>query len=514
MASALALGGVPHPTGYPLYMLLARPFLWLVNDPARALNLASAFWGAVTAGLVGLVVYRLAEVVRRTLSEGAIAEAVVEGGESAVLPPTPGGVRWVGLAGGLLAGLSLAFAPLVWSQAVIAEVYSFNAALTALFWLVLVGWWESAPERKAGAMAMVSLVAGLAVGHHRTAILSVVAALVFVVWVGRGVGGLSKGSGDRKWRWSWLAIGVGLFGLGLFGPYIYLLARGGVEPASNWSNVGLNNLAGLWQHFSGDEYRYLLFSVPLNQSFGRLGTAINIVLSQFGLIGVGLGWGGLALLWLREELQPLAGLAGLNVALPIGFFMIYGADNAEVYLIPALLAWAILMGVGLVGGVAWLWATYPRRVRLIGVGVLALVLLMPTVSLVSNWHSLDLSSDRAAESWAKTQLEAAPSQAILLSDTDATTFALWYSEYVRHDRPDVTVVEVRLLRYDWYRQNLNRLYPYLITSPQMASTATGNIELSARQIRAANSTRPVVVVSRSLGVGSASFSRLAAKLLY
>jgi hypothetical protein len=88
--------GVGHPTGYPTYMMLTHLFTFLpIGDPAYRVNLASAIYGAAAVFAVYLAGLRL------------------------------GGKPVAAAAGALAFGLSGAF----WSQAVIAEVYTFEALL-------------------------------------------------------------------------------------------------------------------------------------------------------------------------------------------------------------------------------------------------------------------------------------------------------------------------------------------------------------------------------------------------
>lgn len=52
--------GIPHPTGYPLYLLTGRVWLWLVpwGEPAWRMNLFNAFWGAPAVGWLTVLLWR------------------------------------------------------------------------------------------------------------------------------------------------------------------------------------------------------------------------------------------------------------------------------------------------------------------------------------------------------------------------------------------------------------------------------------------------------------------------
>src|SRR5688572_250551 len=89
LITAAATGGIAHPTGYPLYLLLARLFQLLpVGTLAFRTNLMSAVVTALAAGLVYLIV---SAYVSKTKS----------------LPSWPAGLG---------AGFAFGLAPLVWSQ--------------------------------------------------------------------------------------------------------------------------------------------------------------------------------------------------------------------------------------------------------------------------------------------------------------------------------------------------------------------------------------------------------------
>src|SRR5512139_353339 len=99
LIAAAATGGVAHPSGYPLYLLLARLFQFLsIGSLAFRTNLLSAIATTFAAVLVF-------ELMTRSLR---FADGYPNG--------------WAGLASAYAFGL----APLVWSQATITEVYGLH----------------------------------------------------------------------------------------------------------------------------------------------------------------------------------------------------------------------------------------------------------------------------------------------------------------------------------------------------------------------------------------------------
>ncbi|MGH3146777.1 MAG: protein O-mannosyl-transferase family, partial [Rubrobacter sp.] len=90
----VAVLGITHPTGYPTYLMLSHLFTYLpFGDVAYRVNLASAAYAALSV----IVVYAAGLIVSRRVIAAAVAALAF------------------GLGGAL------------WSQAVIAEVYTLNA---------------------------------------------------------------------------------------------------------------------------------------------------------------------------------------------------------------------------------------------------------------------------------------------------------------------------------------------------------------------------------------------------
>jgi hypothetical protein len=101
LITAAVTGGIPHPPGYPTYLLLGKLVSYLPwGTLAWRFNLLSAVCAAVGLGFV-------AAALRRHAPPTAVAATI----------------------------LTLAATPLLWQQAIVAEVYTLNfALLAALLW--------------------------------------------------------------------------------------------------------------------------------------------------------------------------------------------------------------------------------------------------------------------------------------------------------------------------------------------------------------------------------------------
>jgi tetratricopeptide (TPR) repeat protein/uncharacterized membrane protein YhaH (DUF805 family) len=167
--------GVPHPPGYPIWSLLTWFFQWIFHgvkfhghpNPAWGVNFFSAFAGAAACGALALLISRSGMDLLRSLKK----ESVMLGESTESLF-----CAVAGIAGGLL----LAFGQGMWSQAVIAEVYTFNIFFQSLV-LVFLYRWMSRPEQSKW-LLLCAFAFGLGITNHQTLMfmgLAMAAAVLF-----------------------------------------------------------------------------------------------------------------------------------------------------------------------------------------------------------------------------------------------------------------------------------------------------------------------------------------------
>jgi hypothetical protein len=133
--------GVPHPPGYPIWTILTWLFTKIFffvkfrgqPNPAWSVAFASAVFGALTSGFTAILLCRSGRDMLRSIKR--TTEAIGERTESIICWSS-------GVAGSLL----LAFSPVVWSQAVIVEVYSLGALFMALVMFVAYVWMRKPDE--------------------------------------------------------------------------------------------------------------------------------------------------------------------------------------------------------------------------------------------------------------------------------------------------------------------------------------------------------------------------------
>jgi hypothetical protein len=414
LISAAAVLGIAHPTGYPTYLLLARLFQCLpIGSLAYRTNLLSALCAALTAGLTAVLTRRYSGQAK------PFAEPA-----------------------GLLAGLAFGLSPLFWSQAVITEVYTLQALCVALVLWSLSGDGGGARDVRTGALV------GLALGNHLTSL--------FLLPVCLAVMGRREG----RWQFGALARLAGGLAVGLL-VYLYVPLRALAMPPINWGNP--SSWEGFWWLVSAQPYQGLAFKAPLPDVWTRVQAWAGLIVAQFGWPGMLVGFYGL--FFGRGASAAAKGITSWLVAGFSIFAIGYAAPDSSMYLLPAFLAFAIWIGLGLAAALEGL-ATRPYwPAALAGV-----FLLLVLVNAGWHWREVDASRDNRAEAFGQAVMRAAPPAALVFVREDRDTFAVWYFHFALRERPDISVLVEPMLGFEWYRDSLQATYPDLTLPAQLSSS--------------------------------------------
>jgi hypothetical protein len=378
--------GVPHPTGYPLYIVVGKLFSLLP---------------------VGSVAYR-ADLLSALCAAGASAISI--------LISTRLGVRPV-LAG--VAGVTLAVTGTLWTEATFAEVNTLHLLLVAaLIHRALL--WRA--ERQDSDLRLGGLLVGLSLANHP---LAISVAPIVVLWV------LADARGRLRERPRLLlqAAGLALLGLSVY-AVIPLRALGG--PASVYQ--GLLTWDGLSSLVTGAQFRRDMHVASVQSLdvaaravpsvVGQLAAASNAVFVLAGLVGA-------VLLLARDRWAGT--MFVLLVATNVYVFANYVGD-LDHYL---LLTWLVLS--------VWT-ASIAEAVIRVGVRRLGpwfvrsqvLFVVLPLTIVNGNWTTHDQSENRVGEELASAVFSQLPPNAVLLTYWDALT-TLSYVHCIEGERPDVSL---------------------------------------------------------------------------
>ncbi len=406
LIAAAATGGVAHPSGYPLYLLLARLFQFL---PIGSLAFRTNLLSALATTLAAVLVFELT---------------------AHSLPRADGQPNWwVGLASAYAFGL----APLVWSQAVITEVYGVHILFVALILLLSSGRLPAffTPRRLD---LCLGLAFGLGMGNHITTILLL--PLLF------------SALPESQPRFPYVLRRLAWMGVGLL-VYLTLPMRALQHPPINWGNPV--TLGGFRWLVTGSLYQSELLSLSPALVWERIRAIAGLFLAQAGLPGLGLAVVGLVFFFKPSTLYR--NVIWMMVAFST-FAAIYGTPDSFVYLMPVCLGFATWIGVGLAG----VGTRLPRRLA----PFLSLAFVLFLFFLAGNhWQAMDASHDLRAETFGGEVFSQAPQEAIVFASGDKAIFAMWYFHFALKQRPDVAIVATELLGFDWYQQTLHSAYPDL-----------------------------------------------------
>jgi hypothetical protein len=401
LITAAAVNGVPHPTGYPLYLLLAKIFQWL---PAGNLAFRTNLLSAVCTILAALLVYQTIFYFKKEDKYGSIAAITV--------------------------ALMFALSPLVWSQAVIAEVYGLQSLLTIgiLYQTVRMG-------NKPYEDFLRGLLFGLALGNHITTIFLLPLLL------------LDKEEFHISSRSHLL---TRVFGL-LAGASVYLILtfRAMNQPVINWFNPV--TFESFYQLVSGSLYQsYFSASYVIDRARAWAG----ILIENFNIPTVVIG---IYTLLDRENNKKFKLLVAW-IFLVYGLFaLFYASYDSYVYLIQTILAFSLWIGLSIDRFISYVIGRWHNA----GWILFPLLIVFFIFRINSVVPKVNASKDDRAESFGQLVFDTVPENAMIFTKDDNTTFALWYFRFAAKKRLDSNVIAEGLLGFDWYRQSLRTTYPSL-----------------------------------------------------
>lgn len=121
-------------------------------------------------------------------------------------------------------------------------------------------------------------------------------------------------------------------------------------------------------------------------------------------------------------------------------------------------AFAIWIGLGIVGIMQWIDKNFKNKLLPLAVTVVML-LLVPGIMAKEGWDDHDRSKKTLALDVAKNYLNACRENGVVFTNGDNDTFPLWFAQEVEGIRTDIKVVNLSLFNTDWYvEQSARRTY--------------------------------------------------------
>ncbi len=427
MAAAAATLGIPHPTGYPLLMMLGNLstliFPW---EPIIGLNVLN---GLLTGASASFLVLLTARFLRTIPVEGQ----EVDWSLRLILIP-------------VVTALLVATGTIWWSVGTGFEAYGLHALFLALLCWSFLRWvdaiiaeraqeTDSARQKRTRRTGFLfALMLGLSFSNHMTTIML---APAFLLHYGLSAG-FSRDSLSRLLKL------LPPFLIGLL-PYLYLPIRSADSPALNWGQP--DTLERFLHHITGGQYQGLMFTPDVVGQ--QLGWFFSVLPGDFVWAGLLLVIPGVIYLYRRAGRRLL--FAAVLLCTTLLFAGTYAIREIEPYFLTASLAVGLLVAAG----GAWL----QERVR---PQLLFLLLLLPILGITLHYRQVDRSEESLAETFARDLLNGLPRNTLLLTTRwDQLISPTLFVQYASGIRPDVTVANLNMLHDRVYLSQLVGRHPML-----------------------------------------------------
>ena len=383
LIGATYLLGTPHPTGYPLYVLIARCLVNFIptGEPALQVNVATAFIASIGVSFFAWI------LISR-------------------------GVNWLAAFG---SALCFAFSATYWGQATISEVYG----LSIVFFILAFKYGLEAIEQKnERLLCFLGWLMGLGLTSHLNQALLVPALLILMFF-----------------RWKKVYLQGRLlaksfaFLIGGYSIVLYLPIRNGLGSGFHWGDI--NTVRDLWDHLTGAIYSRSFFSLPLEGLLINLQKLGILLMDEWHVVLVPLiFWGGYCAYKKDRNLFYLVILtASTNLLVALNYHR--DPNGIAVFFIVFFACMSLFLGFGL-----------DHIVQLFRKGLVG-IFFFPSLAvgcvLVNQWANADLSDETLAYEYGRNVLDDLPRNAILITDGDDASYVIDYLNRIENVRNDVSV---------------------------------------------------------------------------
>jgi hypothetical protein len=359
------------------------------------------------------------------------------------------GPGWIGF----LAGIVSAINPVMWSQAVVCEVYSPALMLQATVWLLLAKYVrmrigsESRDGDCAGLIGWIGILLGLILAHHISGIMiifPVILILLFYPPENRG----------KNWVRFVLSMIPGLL------LYLYLPIRSSFNPPIDWGNP--QTFGNFLRHISAFQYRGNIFGVEWADFYRRLTNPEWP--NNWGTLFILLALAGFCVLILspKKYKRYAVGVPILVYVLwTIIFAFSYNASDYEVFTYPLIMPVAILIAVG----TGWVVIMLQKINRLFVWLFVFLAFVFIGFATGQRWLEMNASDPirNAAANFAHREISLLPENAIVITNSDGQLFSLLYGINVGvidpisgekiGPRKDIDALTPYWITTDWFYEN-------------------------------------------------------------
>ncbi len=169
LSVASMYAGVPHPPGYPVWTIYTWIFTKIIpfGNMAWRVGISSAFAGALTCGLIALMVSRGGSMLVESIVEFRTITRRME--------------NWICLVTGFVSGMLIGFNGFMWSQSIIVEVYALTMLSLVGVLLFLLRWTHNPTQYRYLYLAW--FLCGIAFNNHQSLLVITVAMEILMLCV-------------------------------------------------------------------------------------------------------------------------------------------------------------------------------------------------------------------------------------------------------------------------------------------------------------------------------------------
>ncbi len=517
------IGGVPHPPGSPLFLILGHIFSFLpFGDHGWRTNLISVLASGFSVMLTYLIIVHLIREWKGELKEKS---------------------DWyMAIFSGVIGALTFAFTHSFWFNAVETEVYASSMLFTALVvWLILVWATKANEPGNERYLLLIAYLIGLAIGVHLLNVLAIpfvaliiyykkfevntksfilmmiiTAAIMLAIYPGMviylpqlalyiGFTGLAviflavlyfSFWSIKNHRHIYILIFNSLLLIMIgYSTYSMIYIRSGLDPAidendpetverfvyymkreqygehsildryDTWRNSeNAKNYDSVWDFFWNYQINKMYNRYFLWQFVGLADDEYHVDPSKFFALPLLLGLVGMFWHFKRDPKRAFAVFAlffmtGLAIVLYLNQPDPQPRERDYSY-VGSFFAYSLWVGLGFAGLMELLRMYLKEKAAKYQVALFVLLLLIvPGNMLAKNFRMHSRAGNYVAWDYSYNMLMSCEPNAILFTNGDNDTFPLWYLQEVEHIRKDVRIVNLSLLNTDWYIKQLRDWEP-------------------------------------------------------
>ncbi len=414
LTAAIAGKGIPHPPGFPMYLIVATAVsLAIPMKTSALLPLLSSLLAAAAIGVVYSAIVRFSILSNYTRLESRLAA--------------------------LFGCMILCFSYSITSQATRAEVYALQFLIFAVFFLLSGDIFYSADStyNKIRTISILYLIVGLGLANHILTAAMILPAAIMLTY---------RNMNRRVFALSTVSLLIPL------SAYFYLMLLAQGSPAQNWGDP--STIGRLFDVVTAAEFDKSAAAFALPHIYENTSFAVELIYRQLGPLFSGLAILGMVATAIldRRRFIFLMLILICNIMSTI-FNEIYYYENLDIhgYLTAGLLA-AIFFGV-----IGLLTIIGPIKKSLKSPVVILIGIVSVAAGAVPNLGKASLSGNRSAERLARTLAAECDSGAVMFCSSYNTYFIIQALQAERI-RTDIRLIHIYQLERDWYRNQLIRRF--------------------------------------------------------